>query len=374
MEQKGRSNPGNRINNNQNNPNNSHNNPNRPNNTKNIKNKKRAKLIAIILAALILIFIACVVTIVMLIYDGVHETTSFIDRSEPYVMPSMPSDFLNTSGDTNVSISEGDIVKETGREDAIYRVKPINEDVLNVLLVGKESTNSDSMMIASYNKKTGKIVLGSFLRDSYVPIEKYGWYKLNATFPLGGIGLTINTINQIYDLDIQRYITVDFDGFTKIVDILGGVEIEVSELEAKKLNEAYQLNLSPGMQTLNGEAALGYSRIRRDVGDDYARTARQRKVITAALNKMYNTRNPAKVTKLVSEGIKYVKTNLELDEIYSLITGFMSLQNTNIESIQIPANGMFTNRDDVIIGGRPADVLVLDFDKNKAYIKQKIFG
>jgi LCP family protein required for cell wall assembly len=229
------------------------------------------------------------------------------------------------------------------------------------------------MIIASYNKKTGKIVLSSCLRDSYVPIENRGWRKLNASFPLGGIGLTINTINQIYNLDIQRYITVDFDGFVKIVDILEGVEVDVSELEAEALNKTYHLNLSPGVQTLDGKTALCYSRIRKGAGDDYARTARQRKVITAALNKMFNTRNPAKVTKLVSEGVKYVKTNLGLNEIYSLISGFMSLESMNIDSVQIPASGMFTTQD-VKIGNDTVNVLVVDFDKTRAYVRQKIYG
>lgn len=384
MEQKGKGNPGNRINNNRVNGNN-HNHPNnKPNRNridrgKSLKYKKRAKLIAIIIAALIIIFIAAVVTIISLVYSGVHEDTSIVERSNSYVMPSMPSipslPSESTVGDTSedTTVSMPDIIQEPTKAIPIYKVNPINEDIINVLLVGKESTNSDTMIIASYNKKTGKIVLSSCLRDTYAPIEDRGWRKLNASFPLGGIGLTINTINQIYELDIQRYVTVDFDGFVKIVDILGGVEVDVSEVEATALNDTYHLNLSPGVQTLDGSTALCYSRIRKGAGDDYARTARQRKVITAALNKMFNTRNPAKVTKLVSEGIKYVKTNLELDEIYSLISGFMSLENTSIDSVQVPPNGMFTPQD-VIIGKDKVNVLVTDFDKAKPYIHQKIYG
>lgn len=374
MENKGKNNSGNRINSNQNRNSNIPNNPNRnpADQDKRAKNKKRAKLIVMIIAVLILIFVACVVAIIMIVYNQVYEETSFIDRSEPYVMPDLPSDYLGNPNE--VSISEEDIIPETGRQDAIYKVKPIDENVINILLVGKETTNSDSMIIASYNKKTGRIVLASCLRDSYVPIEGYGWRKLNATFPLGGVGLTINTINQIYDLDIQRYITVDFEGFVRLIDILGGVEIDLSELEASRLNEDYNLNLSPGLQTLNGQAALYYSRLRYRAGDDYKRTERQRKVITAALNKLYNTRNVNTVKNLIAEGIQYVKTNLKLSEIYSLLDDFMRLDRTNIESMQIPGSGMFTEEKHVKVGDYYVEALVVDFEKNKKYIREKLYG
>jgi len=370
MEQKGISNPGNRMNGNRSNK--TPVNRRSAGQSNSAKNKKRAKLILTMIAALVLIFIGCVVAIIMIVYDQVHEDTSFVDRSGPYVMPDLPSDYLGNPNE--VSISEDDIVPETGKQSPIYKVKPIDENIINILLVGKETTNSDSMIVASYHKKTGKIVLASCLRDSYVPIEGYGWRKLNAAFPLGGVGLTINTINQIYDLDIQRYITVDFDGFIQLIDILGGVEIELSELEASRLNEDYNLNLSPGLQTLNGEAALCYSRLRYRAGDDYKRTERQRKVITAALSKMYNTRNLNTVKNLIAEGIQYVRTNLSLSEIYSLLEGFMRLDSLNIESIQIPAYGTFTEEKHVKVGDYYVEALVVDFEKNKKYIREKLYG
>ena len=103
---------------------------------------------------------------------------------------------------------------------------------------------SDSMMLVSFNKSKNKSTVVSFLRDSLVDIDGYGKSRLGHTYAYGGIGLTINTINKTYDLDIQNYITIDFENLVSIIDEIGGVKVFITEEEA----EFYRQNGMPDIQ------------------------------------------------------------------------------------------------------------------------------
>lgn len=121
------------------------------------------------------------------------------------------------------------------------------------------------MIILSYNKRTGAIKMVSVLRDSLVPIEDRGWNRINAAYSFDGVGLAVNTVNQLFDLDIQRFVVVDFNGVTDFIDKAGGVTISLTKAEVDYMtrysNGAVSYNIGPNK--FNGDRALVYMRIRK---------------------------------------------------------------------------------------------------------------
>ena len=169
------------------------------------KHKKR-KIIGIVILAVILLIVGVYGSIIWKFYK---DTVDIVPADE--VDPKAKS----------VKIAEAD-----QKDDEVY----------NVLLVGTDSRDpnsdmgrSDSMMLVSFNKKENKSTVVSFLRDSLVDIDGYGKSRLGHTYAYGGVGLTINTINKTYDLDIQNYITINFENLVGIIDEIGGVKLYISE-------------------------------------------------------------------------------------------------------------------------------------------------
>ena len=164
--------------------------------------------------------------------------------------------------------------------------------ITNILLVGVDGNNiekgnrSDSMMILTIDEKNQDIRLTSLARDTYVDIEGYGSEKLTHAYAYEGASLLIQTIKNNFGIDVDKYVAVSFDSFEKIIDILDGIEINVSKKEVSQIKGIKK----SGTQTLNGSQALEYSRIRY-IDSAYERDNRQRKVIEALYNKLVNDSN-----------------------------------------------------------------------------------
>lgn len=367
--------------------------------------KKKIKWIILAIVALILVSISSLVIAVLIEFNKIHVKIDFIDYESEYIVPDLPSDIIETSvdpndfyddeevigepenpaGSTNSTASNPSNTSQSGnknsnnnnnntdsnyiKETPIYKVAPKDENIINILLIGRDSGRSDSMIVASYNKKTGKIVLTSYMRDTLVYIQNVGWNRLNASFAYGGPGLTINTINQIFGLDIQYFICIDFSGFTKVINSIGGVTVNVTEAESNYLKNVSKLDIPAGETTLNGSQALVYSRIRKGIGDDQARTERQRKVIAAVLKKVFNEFNITKALSIMQDSLQYVKTNLSFGEMTSLLYDFMGRDSLNIDTFRVPADGTYTN---AYYNGMA--ILKVDFNKNKKLIEEKIYN
>ncbi|HOJ47791.1 MAG TPA: LCP family protein [Bacillota bacterium] len=361
--------------------------------------KKKIKWIILVIVGLILVSISSVVIAVLIAFNQIHVNIDFIDYESEYVVPDLPSDIIETSVDPNdfdyeepedepvveepdnTTSNSGNTSKSGSgknnnrntdsnyiKETPIYKVAPKDENIINILLIGRDGGRSDSMIVASYNKKTGRIVLTSFMRDSLVYIQNYGWNRLNASFAYGGPGLTINTINQIFGTDIQHFVCIDFSGFTKVIDSIGGITVNITEAESNYLKTQCNLDIPAGDATLNGSQALVYSRIRKGIGNDQARTERQRKVLTAILTKVFNEFDIAKALSLMNNSLKYVKTNLSLGDMTSLLYDFMNQDSIHIETFRVPADGTYAN---AYYNGMA--ILKVDFEKNKRLIEEKIY-
>ena len=189
-------------------------------------------------------------------------------------------------------------------------------------------TNSDTIMVCSINQKTGEIRLVSVYRDTYLDVNEGSYSKANSAYAGGGPERAVNMLNKNLDLDITDFATVDFSAVIEAVDLLGGIDIELTDEEVKWLNAylvetsqvtgvSYENIQSSGMQHLSGIQAMAYCRIRYTEGWDYKRTERQRLV----LEKIFEGAKSQGVTTLasmISTMMPYIKTSLSNTEIIAL--------------------------------------------------------
>ncbi len=209
-----------------------------------------------------------------------------------------------------------------------------DKNVRNILLIGADkakggSSRSDSIMIASVNKKTGRITICSILRDTHLDIPGECEAKVNSAYAWGGANLLIQTIEQNFGIKIDDYATVNFEMFTALVDGLGGVDVEVTENEADYINNRHRYgkekkpdHFESGESVhLNGYQALWYARIRK-LDSDFMRTERQRKVISSIVSKVKSQMNPIGIFGLVSTAkdvAPYIETTLSTADFWSLV-------------------------------------------------------
>lgn len=263
-----------------------------------------------------------------------------------------------------------------------------DERIINILLIGNDSrTNgedgrSDAMILVSINNDTKKIYMTSLLRDMYVEIPGYKNNRLNAAYSFGGAELLMETIEQNFDIEVNRYVQVNFEAFANLVDAVGGVELELTSEEIEYVNgylvEYNILTNRPqgtdnmdtsvsGLVHLNGPQALAYSR-NRYLGTDFGRTERQRKVLEAVIKKLpvALVTNP----KELFDGLMpNLTTNLTQNECYGLSLTAAKYLGYDIEQSSIPMEGTYNNATI-----RDMAVLEVDFEANRQYLKDIVYA
>lgn len=225
------------------------------------------------------------------------------------------------------------------------------KDIVNIMLVGQDARpgepaqRSDSMILVTFNRKTKQIYLTSFLRDQYVQIPGFGNTKLCHAYSYGGMTLMNQTIQNHYGIEIDGNVTFSFEGFKEIIDMLGGVEINLTWDEASALNNLEskkEWNLKPGVQKLTGEQALRYVRLRH-IDSDFQRTERQRKVIQSIIQ-AYKNCSLSEMMKILEETMPLITTNIPKNQIYTYAFQlFPMISGAQMKSQQIPAAGTFTS-------------------------------
>lgn len=237
-----------------------------------------------------------------------------------------------------------------------------NEKHINIALFGldkrneNEKSRSDSILIASVDLEKKTINLVSLLRDTIVEIDGHGKDKLNHAYAYGGSNLALETINSNFDLDIDKYVSVDFYSLAKVIDIVGGIDIEVKEYEVDQINsnlvEINQIeNLKEntdyikegGIKTLNGRQAVAYSRIRKKGNGDYERTQRQRNVLKGILKK-YEKQPSENKFEINMEIIGQISTNIPLSYIKELGSKIFSDKEFEVNQYMIPYEGSFETK------------------------------
>ncbi|MBP3904794.1 MULTISPECIES: LCP family protein [Turicibacter] len=231
--------------------------------------------------------------------------------------------------------------EEAGITEQIIQ-KEEESKVVNIAVFGLDQNGdgsdgrSDAMKVLSLDTENKRAAVTSLQRDTliYIPAEIQDFDKLNHAYAYGGAKLAMQTINYNFDLDLTRYVSFNFDAIEKIVDIVGGVEIDVKESEVPYARDQIK---SAGLQNLNGAQAMAYMRIRY-ADSDYVRMERQTTVMKAIFAKMKQTPYTQLLT-LLNETLPYIETNLSKDEIINLGLDALKIDLANIEQYQIPTNG-----------------------------------
>ncbi len=247
-----------------------------------------------------------------------------------------------------------------GLDNAYHSDKP-----MSIVILGRDtrketgSMNTDVMIVSVVNPVTKKVTMLSLPRDTRIKIPGYrGYHKINAIYANGeaerrqaevngqvptenGVTLTKKTLEQMLGIPIQYYVEVDFEGFKAIIDELGGVEVNVDrKLVYDDPTDNTHINLEPGIQTLNGEQALGYVRHRHDnrgvkyFSNDFDRNRRQQEVIRAVVDKMTSFEGFTKIFKVIEVGGQHVHTDLSPEQIKGLAIDFKGVNSSSITTLE----------------------------------------
>lgn len=259
----------------------------------------------------------------------------------------------------------------------------------NILLIGLDGTNdkfpkrSDTMIILTIDKLNKSLKLTSLARDTLVKIPGRGEEKLTHAYAYGQEELLMQTINENFDLDIKDYAVVNFKSFIDIVDIIGGVDINVNEKEIHHLNEVikecYGVNhedtknieyiTSSGNHNLNGYQALAYARIRK-LDTIYKRDERQRLILTNIAHKLSDV-SISKYLQIAKSILRHIKVNIAFNKIIDLAFIAHELASYDISQLEFPISEY---REEGRIGEKGTYVVKWYKNKNIELLHQFIYG
>lgn len=256
---------------------------------------------------------------------------------------------------------------------------------MNILLLGCDSyttnsySRSDSMIILSVNTQTYAVKMTSLMRDTWIKVSGQKTRKLTELCAVGGPELTIQAINENFGTDISKYMLISMDGIAEVIDLLGGLDLDITEAERKALNKGlFDLSGLSGMEKLqesgekvhlNGNQATAYARIRK-IDSDFVRVERQRIVLLAMAEKILSGADASTLMNIVTALMDYVDTNLTFMEIMTLAGMGLKMDLTNgVEEMRLPADGTFE-------AGTFDNVWCIkpNFEKNAAILKEFIYG
>ncbi len=247
-------------------------------------------------------------------------------------------------------------------------------NLVNILLIGQDRRpgqgrqRSDAMILCTFNKEKKTVSMTSFLRDLYVEIPGYGGNRLNAAYPIGGFELLDATLKKNFGVHVDGNVEVDFSNFSRIIDLLGGVDISLTEKEANYLNRTYGWTLSAGATHMNGEVALAYSRIRY-IDWDFTRTDRQRRVLSCLIEN-YKNQSLTGVLPLLEQILPMLTTDMSNGDILAYAWDlFPLLAQSEIQSQHIPAFGAYQSQ-----SIRGMSVLVPDLEANRRILVNTLLG
>lgn len=228
-------------------------------------------------------------------------------------------------------------------------IEPVRQPgVINVLFLGTDFAvgaegnrgRADSNMLCSLDTRSGAIRLVSFERGIGVPVPGRGSDLLTHAYHWGGPELSQSIIAQMFAVTVDGYAQVDFSGFADVIDAIGGVDVELTEMEAKALNGAIAANVwawvevHEGMNHLCGHDALEYCRL-RSIDSDWHRQMRQRKVLEQ-IQKSCRKMSPLRLVKLAGEVLPMIHTNLGRNDVKAILRALPKLMRGEVAQLQVP--------------------------------------
>lgn len=354
--------------------------------------KKKGKKVLLIVLTVLLVLVLAAAIVVAVFYNSILDKLTpaeVIDKD--YTMSQELEQMMGVM-ETEETTEPTEATTQPTVEATTVPTEAPEPDVLNVLVVGQaaregeEYRMADTMILVTINKNTKVVTLTSFLRDTYLKLPDYkghtcGKNRINVCYHLGwtwgDTGGAMEMLNLClknnFGIEVDHNVEVDFNAFTKIIDILGGVRIDLSEAEADYLNDHkydWQEEVSAGETRLFGDYALSYARMRKAEGDsdsDIKRTERQRKLITALFTKL-KTKGISVAQDLADEVLPMITTNMSKAEITSCLLEILPmLPELTIESGTCPISGSYWG-EVIKLFDVPSSVLKYDEGKNREYM------
>ncbi len=240
-------------------------------------------------------------------------------------------------------------------EDIDKEVEEVLKGYTNICLLGLDNRtvgnystgNADTIIIASINNDTKEVRLVSVYRDTYLQVTLEGKYsKINSAYSRndGAVGM-METLNRNLDLDMEDYVSVDWYALVKTINLLDGIDVELTSKEAKQVNKYVKDiekttgfkasgTVSEGPAHLDGVQALSYARIRKGVGDDFKRTERQREVITKMVAKM-KTAGVGTLSKIMDEVFPDIATSFSYTELLGMAVSMLDYDIVETEGFPV---------------------------------------
>ncbi|HEY8497490.1 MAG TPA: LCP family protein [Limnochordales bacterium] len=254
---------------------------------------------------------------------------------------------------------------------------------VTVLVIGVDDASegaarTDTIMLASFDPRSGEAAVLSIPRDTRVQIPgRSGYYRVNTAYTLGGPELTVRTVENLLDIDIDHYLVVDFASFARFIDLLGGIEVEIQRpMRYDDYAQGLHIDLKPGRQVLTGEQALQYVRFRADGLGDVAlvdpvrevydgRVKRQLEFVKLVAERAMGVEAIPRLPQLVPELISMVATDISVDRALALAVSARRLDVDKLQTAVLPGTGTY-------IGG--ASYWVHDPVRTKTVVKRLILG
>ncbi len=256
---------------------------------------------------------------------------------------------------------------------------PLAGERINILVLGVDvpldsrgnvnyniPTRSDTIMLATVDLKDNSISVLSVPRDTRVSIPgRNGFYKINSAHVYGGPGLVVKTVSQLLEVPIHYYVRTNVEGFSRIVDILGGVKIDVEkDMYYVDIYQDLVIDIKAGLQVLDGDNAIGYVRYRSD-GNDITRIGRQQKFLGALADEFLDITTLFKLPRLAGEVVKHIDTNMQAGEMMSLARIVVGANPDTIEMNVVPGEGR-------MIGG--GSYWIADMKATREIVDRQVWG
>lgn len=279
--------------------------------------------------------------------------------------------------------------EEIRKEDYVKNILIFGIDQGDMDSVHSGSLNTDTIMIATLNTKNKTVNITSILRDMYVELDDGIGRKINSIYAVGnrnkqGPELLMHTIENYFKIDLMGYAYVKLAAFEDVVDILGGVSIELGSKEANYLNTTNYITdprnrkLKAGVNHMNGNQVAGYCRIRKvetlgGAANDYGRTLRQRRVLQAIFQK-YKSQNIMNLIPVTQSCLAKITTNLKEEQIRELLTMFVEDGISQMESYRLPLNDTFYDSGKKGHNGITYGLVIDDIEANIVYLYEKLYA
>lgn len=347
-------------------------------------NAKRALLIALC------VFLAVVLVVLIVVTASIEKILGMMNKVDEIPQDTMSAEeyqqMLDGMKETVAEDYTGEVLHEDdvewGSDEGLIEE---GDDIINVLLIGQDRrsnqgrSRSDVIILCTVNIPQKTLTFTSFMRDMYVQIPGYDDNRINVPYVLGGMELLDNTLKRNFGVEVDGNVEVDFQGFIGVIDLMGGIEMYIRQDEADYMNMNVswdvedgtdkQWNITEGVNHLTGSQALSYARMRYVGNADYERTERQRKVLSALVEKAKEL-SISELNVLMQHALPMLTTDMENSQIvgYALKV-FPILPELEVKTLRIPVDGGYQST-----YVREMAVLLPNLQKNRDALEEVILG